>query len=100
MNIRYFEVGYGNSKDPLFGTSDYDEKVSIAIRSDHCPSFEEIAEFCNKDNKDWMKNWGVDSICSVTELTREELEKYFDYEKVDRDPVLRNDKEQEEERDL
>ena len=84
--IRYFELGFGYKEDEYFGTGDYEEVYSMAIKADHYPSFEEAEEFV----KDDMKEWGYTGINSITEIEEWEVHKFFDDDNVDNWKVLTN----------
>ena len=82
--MRYFEIGFGYKEDPDFGTCDYEEQYSIAIKATHHPSFEEVENFVKVD----MKNFGYTGINSITEIEEWECHTFFDDSNFDNWPVL------------
>ncbi len=82
--MRYFALGLGYKDDQYFGTGDYEEQYSMAIKADHYPSFDEAEEFIKKD----MENMGYTGISSITEIEEWEVHKFFDDENLDSWPVL------------
>lgn len=82
--MRYFEIGFGYKEDEYFGSCDYEEVYSIAIKADHYPSFEEVENFCKVD----MEKWGYTGVNSITEIEEWEVHTFFDDENIDNWPIL------------
>ena len=82
--MRYFELGLGYKEDEGFGTGDYEEQYSIAIKSDHHPTFEEAEMFIKKD----MEAMGYTGINSITEIAEWECHTFFDDDNFDNWPIL------------
>ena len=62
-----------------------DSEYSIAIKADHSPDFNEAEEFI----KDDLKRLGYDGVYSITEITEDEVYKFFDTDNIDNWKVLR-----------
>ena len=82
--MRYFELGLGYKEDEGFGTGDYEEQYSIAIKADHHPTFEEAEMFIKKD----MEAMGYTGINSITEIAEWECHTFFDDDNIDNWPIL------------
>lgn len=83
-DIRYFELELGNKSDKGFRTGDYENPFSMAIKATHYPNFDEVEEFY----KDDLELVGYDGVHSITEITEEEVYKYFDTSLIDTWKVL------------
>lgn len=73
--MRYFELGLGNSVEADWETFDY----SICIKGKREPlSFEEANEFIKND----LQKLGYKTVVSITEISKEEAEAFFDWDAI------------------
>ena len=83
--MRYFEIGFGNKEDEYFGTGDYEELYSMAIKGERYPNFKELESFLKED----MERLGYTGINSITEIEEWECHKFFDDSDFDNWKVFR-----------
>lgn len=82
--MRYFEIGFGYKDDELFGTGDYEEPYSMAIKATFYPNFKEVEKFIKED----LQKMGYTGVNSITEIEEWEVHKFFDDDNFDNWPVL------------
>ena len=84
LNIRYFELELGHKADKGFRSGDYESPYSMVIKATHYPDFDEVEEYFSDD----LERVGYDGVHSITEITEEEVYKYFDTDNIDNWKVL------------
>lgn len=62
-----------------------DAGYSIAIKSDHYPTFEEAEEFIKED----LKRLGYDGVYGITPVTEEEVHQFLNDDNIDNWEILR-----------
>lgn len=87
MEIKFYELEFGikvegNECDSCRGL--VDTGYSVAIKSDHEPSFEEAEEFIKND----LDKFGYDGVYGITPLTENEVYTFFDTDNIDNWKVL------------
>ena len=84
INIRYFDIGFGNKEDKNFRSEDYEECDLITIKADHYPNFEEVEKFL----EEYMKLLNCTGINSITEVEEREVLWIYDKKEVDEWDIL------------
>ena len=83
--MKYFEIEFDNNPRSRDTDSDLVGQESICILAKRKPSYEEAEKFCEKD----MKKIGCKYVISINELTKEEVESFYDMENaINRFPVF------------
>jgi hypothetical protein len=81
LNMRYFELGLGNSVEEDWETFDY----SMCIKGTREPkTFEEANNFIAAD----LKMLGYKTVVSITEIPEEEARNFFDWDAILKAPTF------------
>ncbi len=84
--MRYFEVEFDNETRGRDTDGDVTGQESICILAERKPTHQEAEKFCESD----MKKFGYRYVVSITELTKEEAESFYDMEYAEsRFPVFK-----------
>lgn len=81
-NMRYFELGLGESVEEDWETFDY----SMCIKGTREPKdFEEANNFLGKD----LEKLGYKTVVSITEIPEEEAKTFFDWDAILMAPIFK-----------